>query len=116
MTPSPPRSIPRPPLEKIELSRISLPVPAVASTSTPMPALIGDRVAGAGGGPADRVVRRSAVDEHAGPVAQRVGAGDVGADQVALDQLAGGAGEQPDAGPGVARDDVAGAGRRCRRS
>ena len=32
-----PSSIPNPVLEKIELSRISLPVPAVASTSTPMP-------------------------------------------------------------------------------
>ena len=37
VTPLPPRSMPNPVLEKIELSRISLPVPAVASTSTPMP-------------------------------------------------------------------------------
>ena len=37
VTPPPPREIPNPALEKIELSRISLPVPAVASTSTPMP-------------------------------------------------------------------------------
>ena len=39
VTPSPPRSIPSPALEKIELSRRSLPAPAVASTSTPIPVL-----------------------------------------------------------------------------
>ncbi len=32
----------------------------------------GDRVAGAGGRAADRVIRRAAVDQDAGPVAQRV--------------------------------------------
>ena len=51
MTPSPPRSIPRPAFEKIELSRMSLPVPAVASTSTPMPALKAIDIAGAGSVP-----------------------------------------------------------------
>ena len=57
----------------------------------------GDGVAGAGGRAADRVIGRAAVDLDAVAVAQRVRAGDVGADQVALDQCAGRVRVEPDA-------------------
>src|SRR5262249_14428203 len=73
-------------------------------------AIEGDAVPRAVDGPANRVVRRG--DEHAGvAVAQGGGAGDVGADQVALDHVAAGAcvGDL-DAVGRVTADDVAGQG------
>ena len=113
MTPSPPRSIPNPVLEKIELSRIALPVPAVASTSTPMP------VEKAMVLPAPAAVPPIVLlDEPPSiwmplPLPSGIRAGDVGADQVALDQCAGRARVEPDAGGRIGRDDVPVAGRRA---
>ena len=74
----------------------------------------GDDVAGARGGPAHRVVARAAVDQHAVlAVGQGLGAGDVGADIVPLNQVVRGArvGDQ-DTVAGVAGDHVEGTG--CR--
>ena len=116
VTPSPPRSMPSAVLEKIELSRIALPVPAVASTSTPMPAEKAMVL------PAPAAVPPIVLFEEPPsiwmplPLPSGIRAGDVGADQVALHQGAGRVRIEPDAGAGVARDDVLVARPRCRRS
>src|SRR5262249_28838820 len=73
-------------------------------------AVAGDDVAGAGGRASDRVVGGGGSDDHAlVDVAQRARPGQVGADEVALDDIVRGVAElQGDAEVVVAGDDVAG--------
>ena len=92
--------------------RIESPVPD--STETPARTLKAIVLPAPDDGPADRVVRGVVADDDAVDfVAQRCLAGDVGADQVALDQVGRGRGAvEPDA-PVVARDQVLGRRRRA---
>ena len=79
----------------------------------PSPALAEMTLAAAGGRPADRVVARRRQGDPVAAVAQRHGAGDVGADEVPLDQVvAEDLRAEGDAVAVVGRDDVAGAGGR----
>ncbi len=95
------------------MRRISLPVPAVALTFDADASRERDGVARAGGRAADGVIGGAAVDLDAVAVAERQRAGDVGADQVVLDECAGRARVEPDARGGIGRDDVPVA---CRRA
>src|SRR5207302_697205 len=68
----------------------------------------GDEVAGPTGGPADRVGAR-ALNLHTDPIGQSGGAGDIGADEVALHQVAGRTiACNEDALAAIAGDEVAG--------
>ena len=84
--------------------------PCASRRSRRRPAVARDDVAGARRRPADRVARCSSSDDAVAAVAQGDGAGGVGADEVALDQVARRPRPmEPTPCRAVCRDDVAGA-------